>query len=283
MCEIIQVDENFIDTLGLRLSAGRGFETGSEAQQRQVVINHAAAEEIGWENSIGKTFTIGGGEPYTVIGEVEDFRHDDMHSRIKPFIFFYDVADFEGQPQAIRAAASRELIVDVNGEAIAQALAFIQDEWMNFDSAYPLQYEFLDDIMARLHISDNQQMKLIALFAVFCILISCLGLFGLTAFTTSQKTKEIGIRKVLGAATYQIIAALFSNILKLLLVASATASLVAYLAINPWLEGFYYRDAINPLAFFTASLLSISVAFITLSLQSYQTASQNPVKALRYE
>lgn len=137
--------------------------------------------------------------------------------------------------------------------------------------------------MDRLHVSDSQQMKLIALFAVFCILISCLGLFGLTAFTTSQKTKEIGIRKILGAATFEIIFQLFSKLLILLLVASALASLIAYLAISGWLEGVYYREAIEPLAFVFASLLSIAIAFITMTLQSYKTASQNPVLALRYE
>lgn len=281
--DYIRVDENFIETLGLKLGAGRGFETGLEAELRQVIINHAAAEEIGWENSIGKTFTIGGGPPWTVIGEVEDFRHNDMHSRINPFVFYYDVPDFEGQPQALRAAAARELIVDVSPEAMAEALAFIQDAWLKFDSVYPLQYEFLDEIMEQLHVSDNQQMNLIAMFAVFCILISCMGLFGLTAFTTGQKTKEIGIRKILGAASYQIIAQLFSNILKLLLLASALASLIAYFAIAGWLEGFYYRDAINPLAFVIASMLSISIAFITLATQSWHTAAQNPVQALRYE
>jgi len=159
----------------------------------------------------------------------------------------------------------------------------LQVEWLNFESVYPLQYEFLDEMMEQLHVSDNQQMKLIAMFAAFCILISCLGLFGLTAFTTSQKTKEIGIRKTLGAATHQIIALLFSNILKLLLVASCVASVFAYLAISGWLEGFYYRGDINPLAFIAASLLSIGIAFVTLTLQSYKTASQNPVSALRYE
>lgn len=281
--DYIRVDENFIDTLGLNLTAGRGFETSAEAKLRQVVINRAAAEEIGWEDSIGKTFTVGGGPVWTVIGEVEDFRHDDMHSRINPFIFYYDVPAYEGQPETLRAAAARELIIDINGEATEEALQFIQDQWLQFDSVYPLQYEFLDDMMEQLHLSDNQQMNLIAMFAVFCILISCLGLFGLTAFTTGQKTKEIGIRKVLGAASFQIIALLFNNILKLLLLASALASFAAYFAVAGWLEGFYYRDAINPLAFVTASLLAISIAFVTVTLQSYRTASQNPVKALRYE
>lgn len=281
--DYIRVDENFIDTLGLNLVTGRGFETGSEAELRQVVINEAAAEEIGWESSVGKTFTIGGSEPFTVIGEVENFRNEDMHSRIKPFVLFYDVPNFENQSEARRASVTRELIVDIDGEAIDEALTVIQDEWLSFEQVYPLQYEFLDEMMEQLHVSDNQQMKLIAMFAAFCILISCLGLFGLTAFTTSQKTKEIGIRKTLGAATHQIIALLFSNILKLLLVASCVATVFAYLAITGWLEGFYYRGEINPLAFIAASLLSIGIAFVTLTLQSYKTASQNPVSALRYE
>lgn len=281
--DYIEVDEHFIDTIGMNLIAGRGFETGSEATLNQVVINSAAADEIGWQSSIGKTFTIGGGGPFTVIGEVSDFRSGDTHSKISPFVLYYDAPDFADQPETRRASATRELIVDIDGNAVDEALRVLTREWSVFDSVFPLQYEFLDDVIGQLYESDTQQMKLISMFSAFCILISCLGLFGLTAFTTSQKTKEIGIRKTLGAATYQILMLLFRNIFKLLIGASLVASVLAYIAISGWLEGFYYRAAINPFVFVSASLLTIGIAFITLTLQSYKTASQNPVIALRHE
>ncbi len=278
-----RVDRHYIDTLSLKLIDGRGFETGSEAELRQVVINQAMVDQIGWEDPVGRTFTIGGSPEYTVIGVLANFRYEDIHSQIKPFVFYYDDLDFVDWSQDRRVAAMRELIIDVDSTAVEQAIKVLQEEWENFVTAYPLQYEFLDEVMEQLRVSDSQQINLIAIFAVFCIFISCLGLFGLTAFTTQMKSKEIGIRKTLGAATYQIIMLLFNNILKLLLIASLFASLIAYMAINGWLESFYYREAINPIAFVVASLLSIGVALITLTLQSYKTAAQNPVVALRYE
>lgn len=279
----ISIDGNFIDTMGLSLVAGRGFEVGAEPIATNAIINQAVADELGWEDPIGKTYTIGGDGPYTVIGMVEDFHFSDMHQAITAFVFYPDLLSFEGLSQTQRAGVSREMMLDITGESLNETLDFIQDRWNEFDGAYPFQYEFLADQLEQLYVSDNQQMSLIGIFAAISIFISCLGLFGLTAFTTSQRTKEIGIRKTLGATTHELILMLFRNILSLLLLASVIASLIAYFGINGWLQGFYYRDAINPMAFAFAGLLSIGIAFFTLTAQSIKTVMQNPVEALRYE
>ena len=202
---------------------------------------------------------------------------------IEPFVFFYDAPDFEGMNPLLKATVYRELIVDITGDSLEETISFIQAEWQKFEPVFPLQFEFLDDKLDQLYASDNRLMTLIGIFALFCIFISCLGLFGLTAYTTAQKTKEIGIRKTLGASTHQIILMLFRNILTLLLVASPLAALISYLAVSGWLEGFYYREAINPLVFVFAAALSIAIAFSTVALQSFKTARQNPVASLRYE
>ncbi len=277
------VDETYFDTLGLQLLAGRGFETGQEAELRQVVVNQAVSAEVGWSDPIGKVFTIGGSPEFTVIGELRDFRFEDIHSRIKPFVFFLDDLDFQDWSDDRRVGAVRELIVAIDGDNVPEALRFIEQAWADFDSVYPLQYQFLADVMEQMRVSDNRQMYLIAVFAAICVFISCLGLLGLTAFTIHRKAKEIAIRKTLGASTGQIIRLLFGNVLKLLALASIVASVIAYLAINRWLEGFYYRDAMDPSAFLLAAVSAVLIALLTLSLQSYRSAARNPVVSLRYE
>ncbi len=278
-----RIDEKFIDLMGINLIAGRDFETSSQPSLRQVIINQAVASALDWDDPIGKTFTGGDPEPFTVIGMVEDFHFENMHEEIKPFVFYKDALNFENLTLNQRANETRELILDITGESLEDTLAFIQQQWQIFEPNYPLQFEFLHGKLDQLHLSDNQQMSLIGIFAAICIFVSCLGLFGLTAFTTSQKTKEIGIRKTLGASPDQIILMLFRSIFTLLLVASLIASGIAYLGISGWLESFYYREAINPLAFALAAIISIAIAFFTLTIQSLKTVMQNPVDSLRYE
>ena len=148
---------------------------------------------------------------------------------------------------------------------------------------HPFIYEFLDDIFDRHYLSERHLMKLTGIFSGICILISCLGLFGLAAFTTEQRTKEIGVRKVLGASTIQIIVMLSRGILLIVFVASVVASLIAWFAIDEWLTGFAYHAGINPLVFVLSAAIAMTVAFGTVALQSIKTANENPVKALRYE
>ncbi|PCI75557.1 MAG: hypothetical protein COB20_12600 [SAR86 cluster bacterium] len=280
----IGIDANFIDTLGINLVAGRDFEPGAiDAQRYQVIINEATAKEVGWNDPIGMTYSQGGGNIRTVVGVVEDFHFENMHAMIEPFVFFYDIPDFEGMNPLLKTTANRELIIDISDEFLDETLGFIQDTWQAFEPTYPLQYEYLDRKLSQMYDSDNRQMTLIGIFALICISISCLGLFGLTAFTNSQKTKEIGIRKTLGASTQQILFMLFRGVLMLLLIASPIAAIISYLATSGWIESFYYREAINPMAFVFAAGVSIVIAFATVAIQSSKTAGRNPVEALRYE
>ncbi|PCI74490.1 MAG: hypothetical protein COB20_15025 [SAR86 cluster bacterium] len=280
----IRIDEDFIDTLGLSVIAGRGFEPSTSRSQLQVIINQALARKFGWEEPIGQTFTTGDpSEPIVVIGMVEDFHFENMHKEIEPFMFYIERPDFEGATSIEKEYATRELILDVSGGAVDDVLAIVQREWQAFDPQHPLQYSFLEDELQKLYASDSRQMGLIGIFASLSIFISCLGLFGLSAFTTSQRTKELGIRKTLGASVQQLVMLLFQNILVLIVIASFLASGIAYIGISGWLEGFYYRDEMNPLAFGFAGALTLLVAFLTQTAQSLKTALQNPVEALRYE
>ena len=145
------------------------------------------------------------------------------------------------------------------------------------------EFEFLDDQLDELYRSEQSVMSLTGMFSAICVFISCLGLFGLASFTTEQRTKEIGVRKVLGSSSWQIIVLLSKSILGLVLAGAVVASIASFFAITEWLNSFAYRDSINPLFFITATVLAMAVAFATVAMQSYRTASSNPVQALRYE
>ena len=164
-----------------------------------------------------------------------------------------------------------------------KTLSFLRTKFSEFDPAHPFEYEFLDEMLDRLYVSERRQMTLIAVFASVCILISCLGLFGLASFTTAQRTKEIGVRRVLGASRQSIILLLFKDIVGLILVASIFASSFSYYVIGTWLADFQYKEDINLLVFILATSIALAVAFLTVALQSYKTASANPGIALRYE
>jgi putative ABC transport system permease protein len=177
------------------------------------------------------------------------------------------------------------LVLNLAGDNIFQTLNFIEEKFAEFDPKHPFESKFLDDYLNELYFSEQRLMELIGIFAVICIFISCMGLFGLAAFTTEQRTKEIGIRKVLGASTWQIIVMLARNILLLVLGGSVIASLVAYFAIDEYLSSFVYRININHdlWVFLLSAIAAAVVAFITVALQSFKTAQANPINALRYE
>jgi putative ABC transport system permease protein len=164
---------------------------------------------------------------------------------------------------------------------VEQTLGYIEDVIAKADPKHPFQFQFLDDQLDHLYKSEHQLTRLISIFAVICIFIACLGLFGLASFTTEQRTREIGTRKVLGATAWQIITLLSRRILLLVLISSALAAIISYFAIDEWLTGFAYRAGINPLIFVLAALVAALVAFVTVALQSYKTASADPVEALR--
>jgi putative ABC transport system permease protein len=191
--------------------------------------------------------------------------------------------DFSNMQPAARMRQFQRLVVNISGEEMSRTLKYIQEVFEEFDPKHPFEYEFLVDWLDRLYVSERRLMKLTGIFSGICILISCLGLFGLAAFTTEKRTKEIGIRKVLGATTFQIIVMLSRSILLIVLVASLVASLVAYIAIDEWLSDFAYHAGINPLVFVLSAVLAMAVAFGTVALQSFKTAQANPVEALRYE
>jgi putative ABC transport system permease protein len=174
-------------------------------------------------------------------------------------------------------------VVNISGRDVRQTLEFLQEKFSRYDPKHPFEYKFLDDMLSEMYLSEERLTKMIGIFSGICIFISCMGLFGLAAFTTEQRSKEIGIRKAMGASTSQIIMMLSRKILLLVLVGAVVACLIAYYAIEEWLAGFSYRVGINPVVFILSTFVALAVAFITVALQSYRTAQANPALMMRYE
>ncbi len=284
---LMAVGEDFLPTIGIELLEGRDFSQKFLTDIGQsMLVNQSFVDAMGWGNqAIGKRMESAGGPGLNgrVIGVVEDFNYSSLYQPVGPLIMMAPQADFSNASAENRALATRTMLLNVAGENLSQTLSFIRDLMQRFDPNHPFEFEFLDDQLDQLYASEQNVLSLVSIFASICIFISCLGLFGLASFTTERRTKEIGIRKVLGASSIQIIALLSRNIVVLILIGAVVASITSFAVVNSWLNTFAYRDAIDPLVFLIAAAVAIVVAIATVALQSYRTVSANPVTALRYE
>ena len=277
------VGDNFLEAMDMHLVAGRDFSQRLLTDVGQsAIVNEALVRNMGWDDAIGKRVQLPGGSG-RVIGVVSDFNYQSLHSSVEPLVLYPDNLDTSQVAEINRPFTRRFLMLKLARDDISGALRMLQDKFAEVDPAHPFQYRFLDDALNDLYVSEQSLTKLIGIFALICILIACLGLYGLSSFTTEQRTKEIGIRKVLGASAAQIIFLLSRNILLLVVAGAIAAAVAAWFAIDQWLAGFAYRAPINPLVFVLSTAVAATVAFVTIALQSYGTARADPADALRYE
>jgi putative ABC transport system permease protein len=286
----IQVDDNFTQTMGMQLVTGRDFtkklltDVGSS-----FLVNETMVKTKGWQEPLGRRIlgldagaTQASGK---VIGVLKDFHFKSLHAPVEPFVIspFAKGFDFDTISEEQSAALRFVMVLHLSPDNVQQTLGYIQQKFNQFDPRHPFEYRFLDEAIDAMYMSETRLMRMTGIFSGICIFISCLGLFGLVAYSTEQRTKEIGIRKVLGASTSQIIMMLARNILLLVLAGAIIASIIAYYATSEWLTSFAYRIGTNPLIFVISAAIVIAVAFITIALQSYKTAQSNPARSLRYE
>lgn len=287
----MSVRPGLIPTLGMNLVQGRDFdENRSNDKRRTIVVNQSMVTAMGWTNPLGKHFQGFDSEeespPMEVIGVVEDFHVAGLQQVIAPIAMIYSEPELDELDNNRRRSYSEQLVIHVREGQMQSFIPTLEQLWAQFDPAHPLDFTFLSATMDDLYGSERRLMQLVSLFAGLCIFISCLGLFGLSAFNTAQRTKEIGIRKVLGASSSGIILLLFRNILTLVACAAVVASVLSFWAVGQWLDSFYYRIEIlgpNLALFVLAAFLAIIVAFVTMALQSFKTAQANPILALRHE
>jgi putative ABC transport system permease protein len=273
------VDGNFLQTLGIQPLAGRLFSDDFPADTNfRIVMNETAIKEIGFTSaaeSIGKKVYFdwqGKNYGFDIIGVVKDFHFEDLHLPITPFGF-----------QLNNNTQFNYLVVHTKPGAESNTLANIRAAWQHINPLEPFEFSFLDNDFQKNYEAENRLSSIVGYFTFIAILISCLGLFGLATFSAEQRTKEIGIRKVLGANVMGIITLLSKDFLKLVALAVLIASPLAWLIMNKWLRDFAYRIDISWVVFATTIGLSLTIAVFTISFQSVRAALMNPVKSLRSE
>jgi putative ABC transport system permease protein len=265
------VGYDFAKTMQVKLKGGRDFSPAFGTDSNNYLINQAAAERIGYKNPVGQPLTFGY-KSGTIIGVVEDYHFNSLHTAIRPLI--------------IRLAETRSygnILIRTQPGQTSQALSSLEALCQKRNPKFPFTYSFVDADYQKLYKSETVVGTLATVFAYLAIFIACLGLFGLAAFTAEQRTKEIGVRKVLGASVSSIVALLSKDFLKLVLISIVIASPIAWYAMNRWLQDFAYKIDIEWWVFALAGLLAVGIALLTVSLQSVKAALMNPVKSLQSE
>jgi putative ABC transport system permease protein len=276
---INMVDQQYLQTIGMQPVAGPLFSTDFPADSlSRFVVNEEAVKQFGFasaEAAIGKWLAFdadGESHQFTIVGVVKNFHFKDLHEAIEPFAFrLYNDAGFN------------YMIAHTQSGSIGKSLASLESTWKKLNPGEPFEYSFLDLDFQKNYEAENKQASLINAFTVIAIIISCLGLLGLAIFSAEQRTKEIGVRKVLGASVFNLAGLLSGDFLKLVAFAILIASPVAWWAMNGWLQAFTYRIAVSWWMFVLAGMIAVFIALFTVSFQALKTAVANPVKSLRTE
>ena len=273
--QIWKVDYDYIKTMGMKIVEGRDFSREFSTDTTATVINRRTAEQFGWTNPLGKRLSKfksneGDMEHYTIIGVVEDFHFDSLRNNIGPLMMY--LGDSKGM-----------ISFRIDGSDIAGTLGLLKDTWNRFMPGQPFEYSFLDERFNNVYRTEEKIGEIFGSFAVLAIFVGCLGLFGLAAFVAEQRTKEIGIRKVLGASISSIITLLSKEFAILVGIANFIAWPAAYFIMKKWLEDFAYKTAMSPWTFLAAGMAALLIALITISYQSIKAALANPVNSIKYE
>lgn len=269
------VDYDYINTMGMKIVAGRNFSRDYATDDKAVIINQQTARQFGWSNPLGKTLsriTSNKGETstYKVIGVVEDFHYDSLRNTIGPLIMYL-------------GESKNSISFRINGRDIPGTIKLLENNWNKFLPGQPFEYSFLDDRFNEIYKSEQQLGKIYSLFALLAIFIGCLGLFALAAFIAEQRTKEIGIRKVLGASISSIIGLLSREFVILVAIANVIAWPLAYLIMNRWLQDFAYRTSLSLTVFIASGAATILIAMLTTSFQAIKASLTDPVRSIKQE
>lgn len=265
------VSPEYISTMQMKLKHGRDFNENAATDSLNVIINETFAKIIGKEDAVGEIL-IRDNRQLRIIGVVKDFLFNDMYKKPDPMILFCEPT-----------STNRMLVSIKEGQNSQRALADIEHVLDKYNPGYPFEYRFLDDDFNKLFTSEVMIGKLSRLFAILTIVISCLGLFGLAAYTAERRTKEIGIRKVLGATLSNVVGLLSKDFLRLVAIAALLAFPLAWWIMHSWLNDFAYRININWWVFAIAGVLAVVIALCTVSFQAVKAGLSNPVKSLRTE
>ena len=269
------VDPDYLPTMGITVNQGRNFSPDIPSDtEGAILVNQTAVKAFGWDDPIGKQLPAGF-QQARVVGVVEDFHFYPLHRRIEPLVLH--------MPRHDHLSSMYEIAVRIRGGDIPVTLSLLEQTWRRVSGGMPFDYHFLDQRVAEQYAAEKRWMSIVEYSSMFSLLIACLGLFGLTSLAVAKRTKEVGIRKVLGASATRIVGMFAGNFFKLVLVANAIAWPVAYVVMNRWLQSFTYRASITLTTFVLTAILSLGIALLTISIQAIKAALTNPVESLRYE
>jgi putative ABC transport system permease protein len=274
----LTIDEDFIPAMQIRMLEGRNFSKDISSDSNNVIVNEAFIKKQGWHTGVGKRISRGtnstGKIAYaTVIGVIHDYHIYSLQHKIEPMIMQL--------PQ--RAKDKDNMYVRLSGQNFSQALLFIEQTFRKFDPSTPFEYHFLDKNFAAQYANEEKQGHILLAFTILTICIACLGLFGLITFTVSQRVKEIGIRKVLGASVGSMVSLLITGLLKVVLTSMLIAIPISWFVMNNWLQDFAYQINLKWWMFVLGGVIALIIATVTLSFQAIKAAIANPVQSLRTE
>lgn len=277
-------DGSYSETYGLELVKGRFFSDDRPSDTLSAVINETAANIMGIDDPIGKIIVNGNNDPENptltpIIGVVKDFHMQSLHTEIRPMLL---------QPSMLLQSfggngAGRYTAIKIVAEDTKGTVGYIEDVWKKYAIDQSFEYTFLDDDFEQLYLDEERTRKIVTIFTVLALFIASLGLFGLSSYIAEQRTKEVGIRKVLGASVPNIYLLLSKDILKLVAIATVISWPITYMTMNRWLENFAYRIEFNQLLFIISGAIAFIIAQATVTSQALRAANSNPVKALKYE
>jgi putative ABC transport system permease protein len=275
---VAAVENNYIQTLGFQLLSGRAFSNDFSADSASIILNETAVKKFGYTpaNIIGKSIkydVINMRGSLKVIGVVKDFNYESLHSQVQPF----------GFTTGVFSNKYSYMIVNLSTTNYAGALKETEQAWMKLYPGVPFEYSFLDQDFQRNYEKEQSTSAIVTYFTIIAILIACLGLFGLSAFSAEQRIKEIGVRKVLGASAGSITMLLSKDFIRLVCIAILIASPLGWWAMNKWLQNFAYKTHVSWWVFAVAGIVAVIIALITVSFQAIKAAIANPVESLRSE
>lgn len=268
----ISGDYDYLKTMGITLLSGRYFKEDIN-DEFNIVINKTGADYLGFKDAVGQKILVPDtGQEYHIIGVLEDFHSSSLHYKIESVMMFHPGFYWD-----------HYMAVRIQPENVTATMSYIKDVWKEFSGGQPFDYFFMDTFYDSLHRSEQRTGKFFAVFASLAIFIACLGLFGLAAFTTEQKTKEIGVRKVLGASVTSIISILLKQFTRWVVIANFIAWPIGYFIMKSWLQNFAYHIDLNIGYFILSGMITLLIAALTVSYLTINAANRNPVKALKYE
>ena len=270
---VFSTNYDFLKTYGINLKAGRDFSREYGTETSKVIINEVAAKRMGFDNPIGKIVTFWD-KPVEIIGITDNFQYQSLYSEVQPCIFYlFEEGNNSGDRIWVKIKAGQE----------REAIASIGETYEEFNPGYPFEYGFVDDAYQALYESESRVAMLSKYFAGLAIIISCLGLFGLAAFTSERRMKEIGIRKILGSSVWGIIKLLSADFTKMVIAAIIIALPISYIIVQNWLSSFVYKIDMEWWFFAGTALMTLAIAWITIGFQTLKIARINPTACLRDE